>query len=123
MNADAATINVAVEDTDPHSLLNFYRKLIQLHRGNPSLHNGAQTVLNQDDLNALLWVRRPPAGATTATTVVAVCNLSSKPLMLSLDIELKLRTGTFLTLAGDAKLTGSTISVPPGGAWLGEWQR
>jgi len=122
-SADAATINVAVEETDPHSLLNFYRKLIQLHHGNASMHNGAQTVLDQDDLDALLWVRRPPTGAATATTVVAICNLSAKPLALSLGFELKLRGGTFHTLAGDAKLNGDTISAPPGAVWLGEWQR
>jgi hypothetical protein len=123
LNADAETVNVAVEEADPNSLENFYRKLIQLHHGNASLHNGAQTVLNQDDLNALVWVRRPPPGATTATTVVAVCNLSSKPLALSLGVELRLRAGTFRGLAGDAKLNGDVISVPAGAVWLGEWQR
>jgi len=122
-SADAATVNVAVEEADPHSLLNFYRKLIQLHHGNASVRNGTETVLNHDDLNALVWVRRPLPGVATATTVVAICNLSAKPLMLSLDIELKLRTGTFRTLAGDAKLIGSTLTVPPGTVWLGEWRR
>jgi alpha-glucosidase len=120
---DAASVNVAVEEADPQSLLNFYRKLIQLHHGNPSIHNGAQTVLNHDELNALAWVRRPAPGASTAATAVAVCNLSAKPLLLSLDIELKLRAGTFRTLAGDARLTGDTITVQPGAVWLGEWQR
>jgi hypothetical protein len=120
---DAAIVNVAIEEADPHSLENFYRKLIELHHGNASVHNGAQTVLNQDELDALLWVRRPPPGAATATTVVAICNLSSKPLALSLGMELKLRGGTFRTLAGDAKVSGDRISVPPGAVWLGEWQR
>jgi hypothetical protein len=123
LNADAETVNVAVEDADPHSLENLYRKLIQLHHGNASLHNGAQTVLDRDDLNALVWVRRPPPGAATATTVVAICNLSSKPLALSLGAELKLRAGTFRGLAGDAKLNGDVISVPAGAVWLGEWTR
>jgi alpha-glucosidase len=123
LNADAATVNVAVEDTDPHSLLNFYRKLIQLHHGNASLRNGEETVLNHDDLNALLWVRRPPPGAATATTVVAVCNLSAKPVDLSLGEELKLRAGSLRTLTGDAKVSGDRISAPPGAVWLGEWRR
>jgi len=123
LNADATTINVAVEDTDPHSLLNLYRKLIQLHHGNASIHNGTEAVLKHDDLNALLWVRRPPPGATTAAIVVALCNLSAKPLDISLAEELKLRAGSFHTLAGDAKITGDGISIAPGAAWLGEWQR
>jgi len=123
LNADAATVNVAVEDTDPHSLLNLYRKLIQLHHGNASIHNGAETLLKHDDLNALLWVRHPPPGATTAATVVALCNLSAKPLDISLAEELKLRAGTFHTLAGDAKISGDRISVAPGAVWLGEWRK
>jgi len=123
LNVDAATINVAVEDSDPHSLLNLYRKLIQLHHGNPSLHNGAETVLNHDDLNALVWVRRPPPGATTAATVLAVCNLSEKPISLSPALELQLRNGGFRTLAGDAKIVGDRISVAAGGVWVGEWRR
>jgi len=122
LNTDAETVNVAVEEADPHSLLNFYRKLIELHHGNASMHNGAQTVLDQDDLDAMLWVRRPPPGAATATTVVAICNLSAKPLALSLGFELKLRSGTFHTLAGDARVNGNTISAEPGAVWLGEWQ-
>ena len=123
LNVDTATINVAVEDADPHSLLNLYRKLIQLHHGNASLHNGAESVLNHDDLNALVWVRRPPVGAATATTVVAICNLSEKPISLSPAVELQLRNGGFRTLAGDAKIIGDRISVPAGAVWLGEWRR
>jgi glycosidase len=123
LNADAETVNVAAEEADPHSLLHLYRKLIQLHHGNASIHNGAETVLNHDDLNALVWVRRPPPGAATATTVVAVCNLSDKPLDVSLGEELKLRDGVFHTLAGEAKLSGDRISVPAGAVWAGEWRR
>jgi hypothetical protein len=123
LNVDAATVNVAVEDADPHSLLNLYRKLIQLHHGNASVHNGAETVLNHDDLNALVWVRRPPPGATTAATVLAVCNLSEKPISLSPALEVQLRNGEFRTLAGDAKIVGDRISVAAGAVWLGEWRR
>lgn len=123
LNVDAATVNVAVEDTDPHSLLNLYRRLIQLHHGNASVHNGAEIVLNYDDLNALVWVRRPPPGAATATTVVAICNLSEKPLDMSLGDVLKLRGGAFRGLAGDAKVSGDRISVAAGAVWLGEWRK
>jgi hypothetical protein len=120
---DAATRNVAVEEADSHSLLSLYRKLIQLHHGNASLRNGAETLLNRDELNALVWVRNAPPGATTAGTVVAICNISGKPLDLSLQDEFKLRAGTFRTIAGDAKVIGGRISLAPGGVWLGEWQR
>lgn len=82
---NAAVANVAVEDADSHSLLNLYRRLIQLHHENASLRNGAEDILDFDADDALLWLRRAPAGSRTSATVVVVCNLSAKPFALSLD--------------------------------------
>ncbi|MGI8642841.1 MAG: alpha-amylase family glycosyl hydrolase, partial [Thermomicrobiales bacterium] len=38
--ADRATANVAVQESDPGSLLNHYRRLIRLHTGHPALAHG-----------------------------------------------------------------------------------
>jgi hypothetical protein len=80
---NAATANVAMEQNDPQSLLNFYRQLIHLHRDNATLRNGTETLLDRDADDALVWVRRPAAGVRTSTTVVVACNLSGKPVTLS----------------------------------------
>lgn len=83
---NGATANVALESSDPGSVLNLYRQLIALHHDNAALRDGAQEILDYDALDALVWVRRSPADSPTSNTVVAACNLSTRPLVLSRDL-------------------------------------
>jgi hypothetical protein len=75
--SNGATANVALEQADPKSLLNFYRQLIQLHHDNAAVRNGAQTFVDHDAEGALVWVRKAPAGSKTLASVVVVCRLGS----------------------------------------------
>ncbi len=126
--ANAARLNVTTEDRDPRSLLNAYRQLIAEHHGNPTLRNGTQYVLNRDAEGALVWVRRAPAGSRTAANVVAVANLSDRPVTLSLDSDLEsqgMRAGALRTLFSSVPgaTTGETterLALPPHAAFLGE---
>jgi alpha-glucosidase len=126
---NGATANVVAEDADPRSMLNLYRHLIQLHHQNASLHDGAQVFLDHDAEDALVWLRRPTAGARTSTTVLAIGNLSSHNLHLHLDAELKqLHSpyGGLRTLVYSAPIPfedSEDIVLPPGGAFLGEFPR
>jgi hypothetical protein len=134
MSPDGDTANVAAEQDDPASLLNLYRRLIKLHHDNPALHSGAQTFLQQDALNALVWLRQPAAGVRTAGDVVAVCNLSAAPLHISLTAELTelhVRGGTLrnlLSLSGTGPepqriapvQATDDLSLPPFAVLLGE---
>ncbi len=82
------TYNVAVEDENPDSLLNFYRRVLQLHSSNATLRSGTVTFFNHDSEGALVWLRRAPAGARTVASVVVACNLTDHPIELSLDADL-----------------------------------
>jgi alpha-glucosidase len=125
--ADAATLNVAKEEGDAGSLLQLYRRLIQLHHDNPTLRNGAEVLLDYDDLGAVVWVRQP-AKDSRSTAIIAVCNLSGAPLKLSLNQELtrqKIKTGTLrnllsATATADSVQSTDTLSLPPYGVFLGE---
>lgn len=125
---DPKAINVAREDADPNSLLNMYRRLIQLHHDYPTLRAGAETLLDYDDLGAVVWVRQPPKGSTTTTAIIAVCNLSGAPLHLSLNQELSkehIHPGSIrnlLSTQASATSVQSTddLSLPPYGVFLGE---
>ncbi len=83
---NGATANVALESMQSGSLLNLYRQLIALHHDNATLRDGAQEILDYDALDALVWVRKAPAGSRISNTVVAACNLSTNPLVLSHDL-------------------------------------
>ena len=119
--------SAAGQALDKGSVLNFYRQLIELHRGNSPLRDGDEIVLNHDDQNALVWVRRPPKPTYQNPAVFVVCNFSDKPLSLSLKADiarLHLR-GTFLrtVLRSDNALGSMPVdpmTVPPYGVYVGE---
>jgi hypothetical protein len=125
---DSKTANVAVEDADPNSLLNFYRRLVQLHHGNSSLRSGRPYILNHDAEKALVWIRRAPAGSRTAANVIVTCNLSPNPLTLSLDNDLAslhIRPGTLRPLLASWTTTpiaqySSRIVLPPYSVFISE---
>ena len=81
-------VNVAVEDDNPDSLLNFYRRVLELQSGNATLRRGSVSFLNHDDEGALVWLRRAPAGARTVASVIVVCNMTNHPINISLAADL-----------------------------------
>jgi alpha-glucosidase len=118
--SNGATNNVALENEDAGSLLNFYRHLIQLHHDNASLRNGPQTLLDRDADNALVWLRSAPAGTLTAANIVVVCNLAAKPFTLDLR-PLRLRSGTARMLLGTTpEHLEKALQIAPFAVYLGE---
>jgi alpha-glucosidase len=87
-SAAKTTINVATQDNDPESLLNFYRRVLELHSSNATLRTGSVSFLNHDSEGALVWLRRAPAGARTVASVIVACNLTDHPIQISLDADL-----------------------------------
>ena len=81
--------NAAVEDGDPASLLNWYRQLSALHHTNRTISSGAQIILNHDDQNVLVWVRKPQAVSPQSPAIVIVCNLSAQPVQISLKADMQ----------------------------------
>ena len=113
------------------SLLNFYRKLGQLHHGSATLRNGAMQLLDRDDDQALLWIRRAPGNARTSSSIVVACNLGPKPIVLSVrdDLErLHLRAGALRPLLASwtenpNAQSADRIELPPYSVFLGELAR
>lgn len=125
------TINVAVEDTNPDSLLNFYRRVLELHSGNATLRSGSVTFLNHDAEGAVVWLRRAPTGARTVESVVVACNLTDRPIELSLNADLqhlRLAPGVLRPLLTSehkdhiAQSTGR-ITLSPQSVYVGELYR
>jgi alpha-glucosidase len=73
--------NVAVEDKDPGSLLNLYRRLTTLRRSTPALLEGEYRALLESDPNVLAYLRRDGADA-----VVVALNMSGAPQSVRLDL-------------------------------------
>jgi hypothetical protein len=111
------------------SLAGWYRKVSALVRSNEAVKTGTNEVLNLDDQNAVAWVRRPATVSYHNPAVVFVCNMTDKPVTLSLTAEmakLKLK-GTFLRklLRSDVVLGSvslNAVKLGPYAVYVGELQ-
>ena len=75
--SDSLTANVAAQDDDPNSMLNHYRRLIQLRTSNAALATGDFIPLTTTNRGALAYIRRSDSGAA----VLVLANLTDQPLM------------------------------------------
>lgn len=75
------THNVATEQADPHSILNFYKALAKLRRSQPALINGEYVGLNPTDKNVLSYLRKDERGS-----VVVALNMTNAPQSVRIDL-------------------------------------
>jgi glycosidase len=123
----ATTADVATEDADPQSLLNWYRQLTVLQHSSMTLRSGTNETLNHDDQHVLAWVRKPQNISANTPPLVFVCNLSAQPVQLSLKadmLRLHLR-GSFLRTVlrsdnGMGPMHLDSVSLPPFAVYIGE---
>ena len=122
---NAATANVATEDTDPDSLLNWYRKLGALRHVNSALRQGTEEMLQAGDNDAVAWVRRARLGEGETPDVVVVANCSARFVSVSVDAGVGVRILRTLaaTYAAEAAVSTRGIAVPPFGVFVGEVER
>jgi hypothetical protein len=113
---NGASASAVTETYAPGSLLNLYKQLIRLHHDNATVRSGSQTVLNRDELGALVWVRHAPANSRTSSTVVVACNLSDRPVVLT-DLG-GVAMGAMRSLLQPAPR--ELMKVEPGGVMVGE---
>ena len=114
------TYNVETEKQDPNSILNYYKKLLELRHTNPELLNGNYVPLNEDDPNVLSYMR-----TYEGRNLLVVLNMSASVQNIHLNLEAKeLHGATAHTLLSSptmpAQVNTSEISVAPFGAWIGE---
>jgi alpha-glucosidase len=76
--------NVAVEEKDPNSILNFYKQLIALRRDQPALREGSYQTVNRQDADVLSYLRK---NSQSGESVLVVLNMSGKPKMLTFDLK------------------------------------
>lgn len=110
----------------PEGYVAFYHRLIQLHRANPTLHDGTLHALATAGQPALAWAATHAGSAP----LVVVCNPSDAPLKLDLSSELhKLGNArdvarTLLhTAAASGVVNVDRITVPAHGVYVGELER
>jgi alpha-glucosidase len=118
--------SAALEDADPNSLLNWYRKLIELHHGNNTINSGEYLSINRDDQDVLVMIRKPKNVSPENPILVILCNLTDQPAHLSIKadtMKLHLR-GSFLRTVlrsdnGMGTMHLESMTLPPYAAYIG----
>jgi alpha-glucosidase len=122
---DYKTVNVEVEGREPSSLLNWYKRLIELRRTDPALRDGALTMLDSTNPNVLSYLRKGPAGAAS---VVVSLNFTAQPQTVSLDLAAAGVTANNVKtlMTDDSSLQSATslthIVLPPFASWVASVQ-
>jgi alpha-glucosidase len=118
------THNVATESKAPDSILNFYRRVLQLRHSEPALLNGDYVALDESNPAVLSYLRRYKNEA-----VIVVLNMSSRPQKISFDVKpqgfTRSTAMTLLTTSSantkDASL--SSMSLQPFSVYIGKLTR
>jgi alpha-glucosidase len=117
VNPDFARgLNVAEQERDPNSMLNFYRRMLRLRRETPALIAGDYTPLHEKAADYLAFTRR-----TAGQTCLVILNLSRNAHTLNFDLTPDTARVLFATTraAGSRQaLTG--LALAPFEIFIGE---
>src|SRR3954447_4309730 len=115
--ASYKTHNVAAEDKDPDSILNFYRHLLALRHSDAALLDGDYMPLNESDPHVLSYLRRYKKEA-----VLVVLNMSPSPQTANFNLKKqgfgKAKATTLLTTMKEAPTDSSKVSLEPFGVYI-----
>lgn len=123
----AASASLPQQDTDPQSLLRWYRKLSSLRGQGYALKNGTLMLVDTGYPDVVAWVRK---GLTPGERpVLVMCNLSARPVLISVaqqlkELGVKPSSGMVplaLSFSGvNPSYTATGINLPAYGIYLGE---
>ena len=111
------TVNVALEDKDPNSLLNWYRSLIALRRTIPALFEGEYLPLNTTDVNVLSYMREEGK-----SRVLVTLNMSGSEQTVTFDPQEVGTAGEHILLSSATQSTTSLrkVTIEPYGVFIAE---
>jgi alpha-glucosidase len=111
------THNVAAEDKDPDSILNFYRHLLALRHTDPALLDGEYVALNETDPNVISYLRRYKNEA-----VLVALNMSSTEQTVKFDLApqgfAKAKSETILTTMKPEPSGVAQVTLAPFGVYM-----
>ena len=117
---DYHTVNVESESADPESLLNWYRRLIELRRNNPALRSGRTIMLDRANPNVLTYARVAAHG----DTVLVSLNMSAQAQSVPIEAPAAGLKGKHCRtlMSSPTKIpdggASQRIELPPYGAWV-----
>jgi alpha-glucosidase len=118
----AEGINIAGQQDDPDSLLNFYKGMLRLRRRTPALIAGEYTALLEDSEDCFAFLRTGgPIGAVEGQTCLVVLNMSDQAHELNLDLNTQSSKLLFSNHARDGDSDNlAQLSIAPFEIYIGE---
>ena len=110
-----ARYNVAVEQQDPESILNFYRRLLALRHTDPALLEGTYVPLNENDPNVLAYLR-----SYKGRRVLVMLNMTAAAQTVHLAVEMKTATPLLASCRSCRATGGSDFALDPFAAYIAE---
>jgi alpha-glucosidase len=115
------TVNVQAESGVGNSMLQWYKRLIELRKTDSALGEGQEIMLNTSDEHVLSWLRKAPGGED----VVAACNFTAEAQKVSFDLTAQGISGkqlrTILKTPDSTEPTSlDSIELPPFGVYIGQ---
>ena len=114
----AQGINVAEQQDDPNSMLDFYKRLLRLRKQTPALIDGDYMPLHETSDDYFAFLRQ---SQETGQTCLVLLNLSGKPHTLKFDLPSENVRCLFSTHtpAGES-LSSEALSIAPFEVFIGE---
>ncbi|MGC1371464.1 MAG: alpha-glucosidase [Candidatus Sulfotelmatobacter sp.] len=110
------THNVAAESKNPNSILEFYKRVLQLRHSNSALLHGNYTPINEDDPSVLSYLR-----LNKNQGVVVVLNMSGTAQNVALELKPSgFTSAKKLVATGASRMKAGKVSLPPYGVFIGE---
>ena len=110
------THNVAEESKDPNSVLQFYKRVLQLRHTKPALLDGSYAAINQDDPNVLSYLR-----VSKDQGMVVALNMSGARQKIKLELTANgFASAKGVLATGKSEANGNVVSLDPYGVFIGE---
>jgi alpha-glucosidase len=114
------TVNVKTEESQPDSMLAWYKSLIELKKSNDAFANGNDLMLDTENTKVLSWLRQAPDG----TEVLVSCNFTADPQTVNLTNGSGVKSTHAKTLlkspSGSDPASLDSVQLPPFGVWIGQ---
>ncbi|HEX6269051.1 MAG TPA: alpha-glucosidase [Anaerolineales bacterium] len=111
-------VNVAEQQNDPDSMLNFYKKMLRLRKQTPALIDGDYTPLHETAADYFAFLRQSPSSGQTCLVVL---NLSDKNHNLRFDLTSRDVRCLFSTHTPEGKTVSlESVEIAPHEIFIGE---
>ena len=111
------TLNVKAQSAQPHSVLNWFRKLVSLRRTQPALYEGSYVALDEENRKVMSFARK-----SNGQTIVVAINTTGAHQTVSFDLaKIGAKDGQVLATTGKAKRAAfSKLTLEPYGVVIAE---